>query len=102
MITTPNPFIAGIDTDAWAEQRKYREQGGEKALTEFIQARLELLDLVQQLTPEMWEQKVRHAIFGPTTIQELLGIIATHDRIHIRQIVQNQSQVKGKESIESF
>ncbi|GAB4475117.1 MAG: hypothetical protein Kow0088_11710 [Anaerolineales bacterium] len=90
IITTPNPFIAGIDTDAWAEQRKYREQSGEQALNEFIMARLELLKLIQVITPEMWQQKVRHAIFGPTTLQELMNIIASHDRIHLRQIVQNQ------------
>lgn len=89
-LETPNPFIAGIDTDAWAEQRKYRQQSGEEALNEFIQARLELLGILQELPPTAWSQKVRHAIFGPTTLQELVGIIASHDRIHIRQIVQNQ------------
>ncbi len=90
-IATPNSFIAGIDTDRWAEQRNYRKQSGKKALAEFIQARLELLNLVQNMPTETWNQKVRHAIFGPTTLQELVGIIASHDRIHIRQIVQNQS-----------
>ncbi|PWH17815.1 MAG: hypothetical protein DDG59_07405 [Anaerolineae bacterium] len=90
-IETPNPFIAGIDTDPWAEQRNYRQQSGEKALQDFLQARLELLSLLQELPPQTWNQKVRHAIFGPTTLQELIEIIASHDRIHIRQIVQNQT-----------
>ncbi len=92
VLETPNPFLAGIDTDRWAEQRNYREQNGEQALREFIQARLELIAILQELPPKAWGQKVRHAIFGPTTLQELVGIIASHDRIHIRQIVQNQSQ----------
>ena len=89
-IETPNPFIAGVDTDPWAEQRNYRQQSGEQALREFLQARLELIRILQELSPDIWARKVRHAIFGPTSLQELSGIIAAHDRIHIRQIVQNQ------------
>jgi FMN phosphatase YigB (HAD superfamily) len=96
-IETPNPFIAGVDTDPWAEQRNYRQQSGEHALREFLQARLELIHVLQELSPEIWSRKVRHAIFGPTSLQELSGIIASHDRIHIRQIVQNQ-QRSSKES----
>lgn len=91
-IEIPNPFIAGVDTDPWAEQCNYRQQSGEQALKEFVQARLELLHILQELSPESWARKVRHAIFGPTSLQELSGIIASHDRIHIRQIVQNQER----------
>lgn len=93
-IETPNPFIAGVDTDPWAEQRNYRQQSGEQALWEFLQVRLELIRILQELSPETWARKVRHAIFGPTSLQELSGIIASHDRIHIRQIVQNQERSK--------
>lgn len=89
-IETSNPFIAGVDTDPWAEQRNYRQQSGEQALREFLQARLELICTLRELSPETWARKVLHAIFGPTSLQELSGIIAAHDRIHIRQLVQNQ------------
>lgn len=95
-IETPNPFIAGVDTDPWAEQRNYRQQSGEQALREFLQARLELIRMLQELSPERWARKVRHAIFGPTSLQELIGIIASHDRIHIRQLVQNQERSAKK------
>ena len=91
-IETPNAFIAGVDTDPWAEQRNYRQQSGEQALREFLQARLELIRILKELSPDVWARKVRHAIFGPTSLQELIGIIAAHDRIHIRQIVQNQER----------
>ncbi|MCS6908917.1 MAG: DinB family protein, partial [Anaerolineales bacterium] len=96
-LSTLNPFIPGIDTDAWAEQRNYLKQSGEQALNEFIQARIELLRILQELPPKTWAQKVRHALLGPTTIQELVGIIASHDRIHIRQIVKNQAISLGTE-----
>ncbi len=57
-----------------------------------MDARLELIRILQEFSPDIWARKVRHAIFGPTSLQELSSIIASHDRIHIRQIVQNQER----------
>lgn len=87
-----NPFIPGVESDNWAEQRAYQKQSGVQALQSFIQARIELIDILQQLQPQDWTRQIRHAIFGPTTLLELIGFMATHDRIHIRQIVQNSQQ----------
>ncbi|MGB9521484.1 MAG: HAD-IA family hydrolase, partial [Anaerolineales bacterium] len=95
-----NPFIPGIDTDQWAEERQYCLQSGENALTNFIQSRLELLNDLTTLDTEDWFRQVRHAIFGPTTILELVGFIAAHDRIHIHQIYQNQVIASQQENPE--
>lgn len=84
-----NPFISGIDTDRWAKERKYNEQNGKFALEEFIATRLELLDILENLTHEDWMSPARHAIFGPTNLTEMVSIIASHDRLHVRQV--NQS-----------
>ncbi len=80
-----NPFIVGMDTDPWAEERGYARQDGLAALREFNQARLRTLSLLTDLSVEAWARPARHAIFGPTTLQELVGFIAEHDRIHVRQ-----------------
>jgi len=32
-----------------------------------------------------WDRPARHAIFGPTSLQELVGFMAEHDRLHVRQ-----------------
>lgn len=93
-ILEDNPFIPGVETDLWAEQRQYCLQSGQGALTTFIQSRMSLIAQLEALHPEDWLRQIRHAIFGPTTLLELVGFIAAHDRIHIHQIYQNQLSAK--------
>lgn len=85
VIQETNPFIPGKDTDPWAAERQYILQDCMAALDSYLVARIELLSLLESLTPEDWQRPARHAILGPTTIQELAGIIASHDRLHIQQ-----------------
>ncbi len=84
-----DPFISGRDTDPWADERKYICQDGPQALHEFTTARLKLLDLLEKASPQDWERTARHAILGPTTLLELVRIIAEHDRLHVRQVTQD-------------
>jgi hypothetical protein len=84
--TQANPFLPGMDTDAWAETRQYIEQDGRLALADFINSRLKLLALFDRLSPADWQKPARHAIFGPTRFVELAGITASHDRLHLQQI----------------
>ncbi|MFU8771728.1 MAG: DinB family protein [Anaerolineales bacterium] len=83
-----NPFLPGMDTDPWANERQYIQQDGPIALSEFVQARLETLELFNSLSSEDWIRPVRHAIFGPTQLEELAKINAGHDRMHVRQVYQ--------------
>ena len=80
-----NPFIPGIDTDQWAEERIYFCQNGREALQDFISSRIELLDILDGLKSDDWTRPARHAIFGPTILKELISIIVGHDRLHVRQ-----------------
>ena len=80
-----NPFIPGIDTDQWAEERLYFCQNGREAFQDFISSRIQLLDILDDLKPGDWTRPARHAIFGPTVLKELISIIVGHDRLHIRQ-----------------
>jgi FMN phosphatase YigB (HAD superfamily) len=84
-----NPFIAGQDTDRWANERQYINQDCINALHTFMEARIELLGQVDHLTDVDWDRPIRHAIFGPTQLGEMINIIAGHDRLHIRQIFQS-------------
>ena len=90
-----NPFIPGKDTDPWAEQRHYIRQDGPRAFHSFIKARQELLGLVKGRASEVWERPARHAILGPTDLAELIGIIAEHDRLHIRQVREDLSHTEA-------
>jgi hypothetical protein len=80
-----NPFLVGEVTDAWVKERQYAHQDGRQALADFTAARKEALGLLEGLEAE-WTRPARHAIFGPTTLQELVGFTAGHDRAHVQQI----------------
>jgi FMN phosphatase YigB (HAD superfamily) len=86
VLSEENPFIPGQDTDKWAEARKYYLQDGWQALADFIQARIQVLGILENLPAEGWNRPARHAIFGPTSIQELVKIIAEHDILHVQQV----------------
>jgi FMN phosphatase YigB (HAD superfamily) len=81
-----NPFIPGKDTDPWAETRQYQSQDCLDALTGFIKARKQVLNILENLPEKEWDRPARHAIFGPTTLRELVNIVAGHDILHIQQV----------------
>ncbi len=85
ILTEENPFLAGEVTDRWVEERHCAGQDGHQALVELTAARKEVLGLLSDLQSE-WVRTSRHAIFGPTTLLELVGFVAGHDRAHIQQI----------------
>lgn len=83
------PFIPAQMPDEWAGERSYRSEAGKSALEAFTRARLETLNTLASLESSQWSRKGRHAIFGPTTLQELVSFNAEHDRLHIQQIWKN-------------
>lgn len=89
IISERNPFLPGQDTDPWAQERRYIHQDGLAALGRFSMARRVTCDLLGQLNPEDWQRPARHAIFGPTHLNEIASIMAGHDRLHIQQILKD-------------
>jgi len=81
-----DPFLPGVDSDPWADEREYILQDGGLALECYTSARIKLLDMLENLDPEDWQRPARHAIIGPTDMAELVSIIAAHDRLHIQQV----------------
>jgi len=81
-----NPFLPAVNADEWSSTRQYCDQEEPvEALEGFIQTRMEILNLLETLPPESWERPARHAIFGPTTLRELVTFMVAHDRDHIQQ-----------------
>ena len=85
LLAEQNPFLVGEATDIWVKERKSAEQDGPQALADFTAARKELLGLLEGLADE-WSRPARHAIFGPTMLQEQVGFMAAHDRAHVQQV----------------
>lgn len=86
LLSEENPFIPGVNTDNWAEVRNYHAQNGLQALEGFMAVRTMMLERLETLSPADWQRSARHAIFGPTTLQEIMEFVVTHDRTHIRQV----------------
>ncbi len=93
VIETDNPFVAGADTDPWANERDYQSQSGPEALRDFIAARREAARYLRSQPYTVWSRTARHAIFGPTQLIEIVGWILDHDRIHLDQIRGTQARV---------
>jgi FMN phosphatase YigB (HAD superfamily) len=85
LLAEENPFLPGVVSDAWAQERNYAAQDGPRALADFLETRRRLVGLLNG-EPASWSRPARHAIFGPTTLLELTGFMAEHDRLHVRQI----------------
>lgn len=92
LLELSEPFIPARVTDAWAEKREYNNQDIESALQDFTSARIQTVELLRGLTVE-WGRKARHAIFGPTDLQELVKFMVEHDKLHIRQIWSTKKQL---------
>ena len=88
------PFIAGISTDPWAEERDYLHQNGPASAAGFMEVRTQITELLTNLPADGWTRTARHAIFGPTTLKELVGFITTHDTIHVRQIFETLRKIR--------
>jgi FMN phosphatase YigB (HAD superfamily) len=86
VLTETNAMVSGVIADAWAEERKYRQQDPRQVLADFTQARMELLEIISGFNSEDWMKTARHIDLGPTSMKELLKISARHDRLHIQII----------------
>ncbi|MBN1538133.1 MAG: DinB family protein [Anaerolineales bacterium] len=94
VLTQNNPFLPGKDTDPWADQRGYIDQDCDQAFNGFLETRKTILSYLENMPKDIWQRSARHAIFGPTNLNELVNIIASHDRLHIQQIQKNLNQYK--------
>lgn len=94
LLSETNPFISGKVTDDWVLERGYDRQDGHAALRELTAARKQMVDILSGLTPEDWQRTARHAIFGPTTLQEMVGFTVVHDRSHIQQVLKTITQTR--------
>jgi FMN phosphatase YigB (HAD superfamily) len=89
ILSEDEPFIPAELPDEWAKTREYNQQDGLAALRDFTAVRIQTLEMLQNLAPAQWSRKARHAIFGPTPLQEMVCFNAEHDRLHIQQVWKN-------------
>jgi len=79
------PFIPRPDSSVWARERAYLMEDGPRALLDLAEARVESLAMLSRVRQEDWQRGAKHAIFGPTSFQEVVGFMAEHDQLHVQQ-----------------
>ena len=83
ILAQPMPFLSAVHTDPWVGERGYQRQSPSEALAAFTQARKQLLARLGPLSQGDWSLPARHSLLGPTTLAEVVGLIADHERIHV-------------------
>lgn len=78
-------FLPGVAADEWAAERQYWQEDGHAALNAFLDARLETVALLTPLDETAWQRQGSHSFLGPTSLHELLNLVAKHDQSHWRQ-----------------
>ena len=81
-----SPHLTALDTDPWADERDYLSQSGPEALSDFLEARVALLQKLEVLTENEWARPAVHSLLGPTSLLELMGITTDHDLLHLAQM----------------
>lgn len=85
LLGDPKPFVPRPDAAVWAKQRKYLNEDGRNAIVDFTSARKQTLEMLRTVSGEVWAKEARHAIFGPTNFEEVIGFMADHDKMHVQQ-----------------
>lgn len=88
LITESSPFISAVDSDQWAEERRYLDQDAQAGLDGFVSARQESIAQLASFPEDAWASPARHALFGPTTLAEIAALAVNHDILHLAQLHQ--------------
>ena len=85
LIAEDGPTIAGYDEPEYARRLHY-ERPVDSSLAVLRGVRLASLDLLESLTPAEWERGGTHSESGAYTVDDWLGIYASHSHDHAAQI----------------
>jgi HAD superfamily hydrolase (TIGR01549 family) len=85
ILTEEAPFLSG-NYDPWAHAHEYATTNAQEALADFVHYRGRMVKWLRSLPAEIWTRPARHAIFGPTSFEEMVRFATEHDRTHLRQM----------------
>lgn len=75
-----------LDPARWAEERQYLRNDAREALAAFQRRRIEVLVLLQSLSPTEWERGGIHLSQGRLTLADWVARLASHDDNHVDQL----------------
>jgi hypothetical protein len=85
LIAEDDPVIVGYDEPEYARRLHYdRPVGSSLAVLQAV--RVASLELLESLTPAEWDRRGTHTESGPYSVDDWLGIYASHSHDHAAQI----------------
>ena len=85
LIAEDEPAIQGYDEPEFARRLHY-DRPIDSSVIVLRGVRASSLDLLEALTPDEWERHGTHSESGPYSVDDWLGIYATHSHDHAAQI----------------
>ena len=85
--------FAPIDPQSWAVERGYAKEDPRLALTTLRQRRRDSLAFLALVAPDRLRRVVDQPRLGPMSGLDLLAAWATHDRLHVAQLVATLAKV---------
>lgn len=86
MLVEDNPMFKSNDLEQMVVENNYAGADLREALAEFEVLRRRFISILHGLTPEQWERRGQHPVFGETTVLTLAINSSNHDLDHIEQI----------------
>lgn len=89
ILAQDNPTIRAVNPRTWIEKTDYREQEFLASFDKFVRQRVDLLSLLQPLTPGDWLRSATITGAGKPFVRTVLSYadwLATHERSHVKQI----------------
>jgi hypothetical protein len=83
----PDQSWPPIDPQGWVSERNYNQRDLEESLDNFLRQRQKSLDWLRSLERPNWEASYE-ASFGPIKAGDMFAAWATHDHLHMRQLVE--------------
>ena len=87
ILHSPEKPLPEIDPEGWVIQRKYRERDLERSLKNFLEERKSSLQWLNTLEGPDWSASYEMP-FGPIRAGDMFAAWATHDHLHMRQLVE--------------
>lgn len=86
MVEENEPFLAAFDQEAYARDRKYRDELTPLVLPRLVEHRTAQVELLRLASPDAWARKGTHQESGPITLEDLATGAVNHDAEHLEQI----------------
>lgn len=89
------PALSGYDQDRWAERLRYERADARDAQEQFTALRRANLRLLDRIPRDDWTRVGIHAERGEETLEQMMGLWAGHDLLHLRQLARIRAVVCG-------